>query len=89
MAKVKEWLEDIGLGRYAELFIEHRIDFDVLADLTEPDLAQLGVSLGDRKRLMRAITRLTGAQRARPLMPRRSRQPVLPPARAAKPNVAS
>ena len=60
MAKVKEWLEDIGLGRYAELFIEHRIDFDVLADLTEPDLAQLGVSLGDRKRLMRAITRLTG-----------------------------
>ena len=40
MGKVKEWLEDIGLGRYAELFIEHRIDFDVLADLTEPDLAR-------------------------------------------------
>jgi hypothetical protein len=57
MAKVKEWLEDLGLGRYAELFAEHHIDFDVLADLTESDLAQLGVSLGDRKRLMRAITK--------------------------------
>ena len=59
MTKVSEWLEDIGLVRYAELFAEHRIDFDVLADLTEADLAQLGVSLGDRKRLMRAIARLT------------------------------
>jgi class 3 adenylate cyclase len=58
MAKVSEWLEEIGLGRYAELFAEHHIDCDVLADLTEPDLAQLGISLGDRKRLMRAIARL-------------------------------
>jgi class 3 adenylate cyclase/tetratricopeptide (TPR) repeat protein len=64
MAKVKEWLEDLGLGRYAELFAEHHIDFDVLADLTESDLAQLGVSLGDRKRLMRAITKLTGGRGA-------------------------
>jgi class 3 adenylate cyclase/tetratricopeptide (TPR) repeat protein len=60
MTKVNEWLDAIGLGRYAELFAEHHIDFDVLTDLTEADLAQLGVTLGDRKRLMRAIAQLTG-----------------------------
>jgi class 3 adenylate cyclase/tetratricopeptide (TPR) repeat protein len=61
MAKVNEWLEEIGLGRYAESFAEHQIDFDVLADLTETDLAQLGIPLGDRKRLMRAIAKLAVA----------------------------
>jgi class 3 adenylate cyclase/tetratricopeptide (TPR) repeat protein len=60
MSKVNEWLEEIGLGRYAELFAENHIDFDVLSDLTESDLAQLGVTLGDRKRLARAIAKLTG-----------------------------
>jgi class 3 adenylate cyclase/tetratricopeptide (TPR) repeat protein len=58
MAKVDKWLEDLGLGRYVELFAQNHIDFDVLPDLSERDLAQLGVTLGDRKRLMRAIAGL-------------------------------
>ena len=88
---VVRWLEDIGLGRYAELFAEHAIDFDVLADLSEPDLAQLGVTLGDRKRLMRAIARLTRTPRRRPRGRRRRlrRADAHPPARAARPSVAS
>jgi class 3 adenylate cyclase/tetratricopeptide (TPR) repeat protein len=60
MTKVNQWLEQVGLGRYAELFAEQHIDFDVLTDLTDLDLAQLGVTLGDRKRLMRAIAELKG-----------------------------
>ena len=59
MTRVNEWLEEIGLGRYAGLFAEHHIELDVLADITESDLAQLGITLGDHKRLMRAIARLT------------------------------
>ena len=58
---VVRWLEDLGLKRYAELFAENAIDLDVLPDLSEADLAQLGVKLGDRKRLMRAIARLADA----------------------------
>jgi class 3 adenylate cyclase/tetratricopeptide (TPR) repeat protein len=58
---VVRWLEDLGLKRYAELFAENAIDLDVLPDLSEADLAQLGVTLGDRKRLMRAIARLADA----------------------------
>ncbi|MGH6895858.1 MAG: AAA family ATPase [Geminicoccaceae bacterium] len=61
MAKVDKWLEDLGLERYVELFAQNHIDLDVLPDLSEADLAQLGITLGDRKRLMRAIARLAEA----------------------------
>jgi len=55
---LKQWLEDNGLGQYADLFLQHRIDLDVIPDLTKQDLAELGLALGDRKRLQRAIATL-------------------------------
>jgi class 3 adenylate cyclase/predicted ATPase len=55
---LKQWLRDNGLGQYADLFLQHRIDLDVIPDLTERDLAELGLALGDRKRLQRAIATL-------------------------------
>ena len=55
------WLRGLGLGRYEEKFRENKIDFDVLADLIDGDLQELGVPLGDRRRLLRAIAEL-GAQ---------------------------
>ena len=58
---VRVWLRGLGLGRYEEKFRENKIDFDVLADLTDGDLQELGVPLGDRRRLLRAIAEL-GAQ---------------------------
>ncbi|MDP6691662.1 MAG: adenylate/guanylate cyclase domain-containing protein [Alphaproteobacteria bacterium] len=54
------WLADLGLGDYAEIFAENRIDFDVLAELEEADLRELGLALGDRKRLKKAIAGLSG-----------------------------
>ena len=59
---VRVWLRGLGFGRYEEKFQRNKIDFDVLADLTDGDLRELGVSLGDRRRLLRAIAEL-GAQR--------------------------
>ena len=44
-------------------FRENKIDFDVLADLTDGDLQELGVPLGDRRRLLRVIAEL-GAQQS-------------------------
>ena len=58
---VRVWLRGLGLGRYEEKFRENKIDVDVLADLTDGDLQELGVPLGDRRRLLRAIAEL-GAQ---------------------------
>ena len=50
-----EWLGRHGLGQHAELFADNNIDFSVLPDLTENDLEKLGISLGHRKKLLRAI----------------------------------
>ena len=58
---IAQWLNGIGLGQYETLFREHEIDADVLVDLTEADLEKIGVPLGHRKRLMRAIASLSGS----------------------------
>ena len=53
---IGEWLEQLGLGVYAEEFAKNKIKFDHLADLSEDDLRELGVAaMGDRKTLSRAI----------------------------------
>jgi len=58
-----EWLGRHGLDQYAKTFAESHIDFSVLPDLTEDDLEKLGVSLGHRKKLLRAIEALTAPPR--------------------------
>ena len=64
---INDWLRAIGLANHAAAFAENRIDFDVLAELTEDDLRDLGVSaLGDRKRLMRAIAGLNAGDAPSP-----------------------
>src|SRR5499427_763464 len=56
------WLRSLGLGQYEALFRASDIDADILPELTEADLEKLGVSLGHRKRLLRAISGLTAAE---------------------------
>ena len=55
---VRGWLTSLSLGQYEERFRENKIDLDVLADLTDGDLQELGVPLGDRRRLLKAIAEL-------------------------------
>jgi class 3 adenylate cyclase/tetratricopeptide (TPR) repeat protein len=49
------WLRRIGLEQYATPFRENGIDLSVLPDLTDQDLEKLGVLLGHRRKLLRAI----------------------------------
>src|SRR5919106_168034 len=56
--RIVQWLERQGLAQYARAFKEHNIGFDVLPELGDDDLQELGVSLGDRKRLLKAIADL-------------------------------
>jgi len=55
MSGVREWLRSHGLSEYADRFAENRIDLSTLPDLTDEDLKELGVLLGDRRRMLRAI----------------------------------
>src|SRR3954470_10950644 len=52
---VAAWLRGLGLERYTTLFRDHAIDADVLPELSDADLEKLGVPLGHRKKLLRAI----------------------------------
>ena len=65
-----EWLGRHGLGQYLETFAENHIEYAVLPDLTEDDLKKLGVSLGHRKKLLRAIEALTAARQRAGTQPR-------------------
>jgi class 3 adenylate cyclase len=65
-ADVRKWLEDLGLDKYVENFLANDVDLDVLRDLNEADLERLGVSLGHRKKLLRAISSLEIALTADP-----------------------
>ena len=60
MTGIAEWLASIGLGEYAQRFGENAIDLSVIRDLTEQDLKDLGVLLGHRRKLLRAIAELDG-----------------------------
>ena len=60
MTGIAEWLASIGLGEYAQRFGDNAIDISVLRDLTEQDLKDLGVLLGHRRKMLRAIAELKG-----------------------------
>ena len=61
------WLRTLGLGQYEPTFVQNAIDTDVLPELTEGDLEKLGIPLGDRKRLIRAIKAMAGGSPSVPI----------------------
>ena len=64
MSSLEEWLAEHGLAALLAPLARHGIDLDTLGDLTEGDLREIGLSLGDRKRLMRAMRDLAPPQTA-------------------------
>lgn len=62
-SSIAEWLESVGLAQYAQAFIENDIDVAVLGELTDTDLESLGVSLGHRRKLLKAIAEAALAAR--------------------------
>src|ERR1700677_5009630 len=59
---VGDWLRSLGLAQYETAFRQSDIDTGGLGELTESDLGQLGLSLGHRKRVLRAIAELGAAR---------------------------
>jgi class 3 adenylate cyclase/tetratricopeptide (TPR) repeat protein len=63
MTGLQAWLASIGLGRHAEVFRQNGIEIDVVGDVSEDDLIRLGLSLGDRIRLKRALAKMPDRDR--------------------------
>src|SRR5580704_9628469 len=55
MSELRDWLRRHKFEQYAEIFEANDIDLDVLPELSERDLEQLGVSMGNRRRLRKAL----------------------------------
>jgi len=55
---VAEWLRGLGLERYAQAFQDAEVTPEVLPELTEADLRELGLPLGPRKMVLKAIQAL-------------------------------
>src|ERR1700751_1459662 len=69
MQHIAEWLKTLGMSEYTQRFADNDIDESVLRDLTEQHLEKLGVSLGHRLKMLRAISELAAAPIVAPQPP--------------------
>src|SRR5271165_3104191 len=65
-AVVEDWLRSIGLGERYAAFRDQGITLDQASQLTEEDLRELGLTIGERKRFRRAVAGLSSAGPLKP-----------------------
>src|SRR5918994_3491343 len=73
--EIEAWLQGLGMGRYTQAFLENDIVPAVLPELTDQDLKELGVSLGHRRILLKAISTLPGGAGVNPFETAQSASP--------------
>ena len=54
--QIEEWLARVDLSRLSATFRDNGIDLDVVARLGDDDLRELGLTIGDRKRVLAAVS---------------------------------
>jgi len=67
MDGVRDWLERLGLARYAEVFEREEIDLESARHLTDDTLKALGIPTGPRLKLLAAVKSLDGSAETAPL----------------------
>ncbi len=55
MTDIADWLEALRLAKYAANFVENEVEFSDLTELSDEDLAEMGLPLGPRRRILKAI----------------------------------
>ncbi|KAL2517580.1 sterile alpha motif (SAM) domain-containing protein [Abeliophyllum distichum] len=59
VSHVLEWLRNLGLAKYEDVFMREEIDWDTLQCLTDEDLCSIGITaLGPRKKIVHALREL-------------------------------
>ena len=54
MDEMERWLAPLGLAQFAPVLRAHDLDLEILPELSEADLEKLGLSLGQRRKLLKA-----------------------------------
>ena len=52
---IEQWLDNLGLSKYADVFAENEIDLDAVGLLSEEDFKELGLPMGPRRKLLAAV----------------------------------
>ena len=60
MTRVREWLEGLALGQFADAFEAEQIELRALPRLTESDLKDMGLPIGPRRIVLQAARELDG-----------------------------
>ncbi len=81
---IRQWLDGLGLGQYAQVFAENGIDMEALPHLRDEDFERLGVLLGHMRRLQAAIEALSGDEGRTRAAPPPSPEPDSQPAAAER-----
>ncbi|MDP6953763.1 MAG: hypothetical protein QGF53_13495, partial [Alphaproteobacteria bacterium] len=55
MQSIRAWLEELGLGEFAEAFEAEEIDLATLRHVTDADLKDMGLPIGPRRKLLAAM----------------------------------
>src|SRR5690242_17756993 len=76
---IGDWLRSLDLQRYEPTFRDNEIDFRDVPNLTKEDLEELGIPLGPRRRLLKAIEALSGNSVGHELKHPTGVQPALEP----------
>jgi class 3 adenylate cyclase/predicted ATPase len=61
MQQIAELLEKLGMSEYVQRFAENDVDVEVLTELTDADFDRLGVSIGHRRKIIRASRELAAS----------------------------
>src|SRR5579862_8845786 len=88
MPDLHEWLRQFGLESLAGSLADNDVDLEILPDLTEQDFEKLGISLGHRRKLLKAIASLRHSTQAVEQKPADIAVSVSAPASAASPEAA-
>ena len=72
---IAQWLNGLGLGRYAQAFAENGVDLEALSLLRDEDFERLGVLLGHTRKLQAAIEVLSANETATRSVPFASQEP--------------
>ena len=70
MADLSQWLARFGFEPLVGVLADNDVDLDILPDLTERDFEKLGISLGKRRKLPKAIATLRDNSKIPPGKPK-------------------
>src|SRR5580765_4643849 len=57
MSGLRHWLQELGLEKYEDALRAQDVDLELAPELTEQDLAKIGLSLGHRRKFIAAAAR--------------------------------